>query len=52
MDNVKKSYRQLCEQFKWDDVLAGCDWNPAERFNMAHEVCDRYAGEPGRVAVF
>jgi len=32
--------------------MSGCDWNPAERFNTAHEVCDRHARQPNRVAVF
>lgn len=46
----KKNYSQICEEFNWADVMAYCDWNPAERFNIAHEVCDRHAREPNRVA--
>ena len=26
-------------------------WNVPERYNMAHDACDRHAGDPGRVAL-
>ncbi|WP_245831741.1 acyl-CoA synthetase [Oceanobacillus senegalensis] len=28
------------------------DWNPEEKFNMAHEACDRFANDPKRVAIY
>lgn len=52
MSSTGKTYSQICEEFKWEDLMASCDWNPSERFNIAHEVCDRHASEPNRVAVF
>jgi len=33
-------------------VRASFDWNPAERFNIAHEICDRHADRPDRIALF
>ncbi|ANB56645.1 AMP-binding enzyme family protein [Anoxybacillus sp. B7M1] len=46
------SYTSLIESFSWDDVFKHYDWNPKEYFNVAHEVCDRYAGDPQRIALF
>ncbi len=48
----KKTYKEICEAFQWDDVFAGFDWNPSLRFNMAHEICDRHASAPGPAAVY
>jgi acetyl-CoA synthetase len=52
MHGVKKTYEQICEEFSWDDVQASFDWNPAERFNIAHEICDRHAKRTDRIALF
>jgi acetyl-CoA synthetase len=45
-------YSQLVEQFSWDEVLKTFDWNPQEKFNMAHECCDRWARDPEKVALY
>jgi acetyl-CoA synthetase len=46
------NYASLTASFSWEDVFNHFDWNPRERFNVAHEVCDRYAEDPSRIAVF
>ncbi|MCF8565255.1 AMP-binding protein [Alicyclobacillus tolerans] len=45
-------YRQLVEAFSWEDVIHTFDWNPRERFNAAHECCDRWAEGSNRIAVY
>jgi acetyl-CoA synthetase len=45
-------YSSLSSSFSWETVLNHYDWNPRERFNVAHEVCDRYAEDPSRIAIF
>jgi acetyl-CoA synthetase len=37
--------------FRWDDVVRRLDWDPARRLNYAHEACDRWAADRGRVAL-
>ena len=37
-----------------DDYATACArfrWNVPERYNMAHDACDRHAADPGRVAL-
>ncbi|WP_044894503.1 acyl-CoA synthetase [Bacillus alveayuensis] len=46
------NYASLTASFSWEDVFNHFDWNPRERFNVAHEVCDRYAEDPSRIAIF
>lgn len=47
------SYKEIKEGFSWEDVLKFYDWNPLERFNMAHESCDRWAkSNPNKVAIY
>jgi acetyl-CoA synthetase len=36
---------------EWQRVLATLDQDPARTFNLAHECCFRWSGEPGRVAL-
>jgi acetyl-CoA synthetase len=45
-------YSSLSSSFSWETILNHYDWNPRERFNVAHEVCDRYAEDPSRIAIF
>ncbi|MED3716794.1 AMP-binding protein [Geobacillus thermodenitrificans] len=42
----------LIQSFSWDHVFAHYDGDPHSRFNVAHEVCDRYANDPNRIALF
>ncbi len=42
----------LIQSFSWDQAFAHYDWDPRSRFNAAHEVCDRYAEDPNRIALF
>ncbi|WP_442978300.1 acyl-CoA synthetase [Salarchaeum sp. III] len=40
---------------EWNDygeLRDGFEWEVPERFNMAHYVCDRWASDDGRVALF
>lgn len=37
--------------FRWEDVLRRLDWDVARRLNLAHEACDRWARDRGRVAL-
>jgi acetyl-CoA synthetase len=37
--------------FRWDDAVRRLDWDPARRLNYAHEACDRWARDRGRVAI-
>ncbi len=46
------NYQQLLTEFSWDKVLKTYDWDASERFNMAHECCDRWAEDPSRVAIY
>jgi acetyl-CoA synthetase len=41
----------LRRSFRWDDVTRLLDWNPSIRLNLAHEACDRWAVDRGRVAL-
>ena len=50
-DNME-TYQDIVKNFSWEEVLKTYDWNPNEKFNMAHEACDRWAKDPNRVAVY
>lgn len=39
---VASSYEEICEKFSWDIP---------EYFNIADDVCDRWAGDQGRIAI-
>lgn len=42
---------QSAQEEEWARVVATLDQDPADAFNMAHECCDRWAGERGRLAL-
>ena len=42
------SYRELVEGFSWESLLARCDWPAAQKYNLAHELCDRWALDPAK----
>jgi acetyl-CoA synthetase len=48
----KTPHSSLTASFSWETAFQHYDWNPRERFNVAHEVCDRYAEDPTRIALF
>lgn len=50
MINVK--YQEMIESFSWEEVKKNYDGDPEGLFNMAHEVCDRWAEDPNRVAIY
>ncbi len=39
------------QAFAWDGVTRFLDWDPSRRLNIAHEACDRWAVDRGRVAL-
>jgi acetyl-CoA synthetase len=44
---------EIHEQFNWEGFSRQyLDWDPAERLNIAHEVVDRHAKDPKKVALF
>jgi acetyl-CoA synthetase len=44
---------EVHKQFNWEEFSRKhLDWNPAERLNIAHEVIDRHAKDPKKVALF
>jgi acetyl-CoA synthetase len=45
-------YEGLTEVFEWDSIYADADWDAPDEINVAHEVCDRYRGERGSVALY
>lgn len=45
------NYTMLKNDFSWERVMESYDWNPLEKFNAAHESCDRWAKDPERVAI-
>ncbi|WP_216829838.1 acyl-CoA synthetase [Alkalihalobacterium elongatum] len=44
-------YQELVENFSWEKVVETFDWNYNEKFNLAHECCDRWADDPSRIAI-
>ncbi len=48
-----KSYEEMRKRFTWHDFIEeNLDWDPAERFNLAHEAVDRHSKDPKKVALF
>lgn len=45
-------YEELLESFSWEEVKKYYDLDPEGEFNMAHEVCDRWADDPNRIAIY
>jgi acetyl-CoA synthetase len=51
----RPKYDEFVKSFSWDTPLAHFDWPATEKFNMAHELCDRWANDPdkaGQVALY
>jgi acetyl-CoA synthetase len=42
---------EIC-RFDKEKVIETYDWNVHERFNMAHECCDKWAADPTRVVIY
>lgn len=45
-------YEEIMSNFSWEKVKKSYDWNVEEKFNMAHECCDKWADDPNRVAFY
>ena len=45
-------YDKLVSQFSWEGIKGEFDWNWDEKFNMAHECCDKWALDEERIAVY
>jgi acetyl-CoA synthetase len=46
-------YEALCASFSWEVFCRGhLDWNPKEKLNITHEVVDRHANDPLKIALF
>jgi acetyl-CoA synthetase len=45
------TFAEIRGAFRWDDAVRRLDWDPAQRLNYAHEACDRWAADRGRVAL-
>ncbi|WP_078428230.1 acyl-CoA synthetase [Alkalihalobacterium alkalinitrilicum] len=44
-------YQELKENFSWEKVVKTFDWDMNEKFNLAHECCDRWADDENRIAI-
>jgi acetyl-CoA synthetase len=51
MDVTRPSYAEFVEKFSWDTLLKRCDWPATERYNLGHEICDRWANDPAKADV-
>jgi len=40
------SYEEVVSHFDWETVISHFDWPANEKFNFAHEICDRWANDP------
>jgi acetyl-CoA synthetase len=45
-------YQTFKKEFSWEQVLERFDWDANEKFNFAHECCDRWADDSQRVAIY
>ncbi|WP_077210577.1 acyl-CoA synthetase [Bacillus dakarensis] len=45
-------YEELIENFSWEEVKKKYEGDPDGKINFAHEVCDRWAKDPNRVAIY
>lgn len=45
----RPSYAEFVKDFSWDMLLKRTDWPALERYNLAHELCDRWANDPAKV---
>ncbi|WP_431027584.1 acyl-CoA synthetase [Lysinibacillus sp. LZ02] len=46
------NYNQYYHDFSWTEVFEQYGWNPKEKFNLAHECCDKWADDPNRIAIY
>lgn len=46
------NYQQLIENFSWEEAKKYYDGDPDGLINMANEVCDRWADDPNRIAIY
>ena len=47
-----KTYEELNKNFSWEVAERYFDWSPGENVNMAHSICDRWAADPEKVAIY
>lgn len=45
------TFPEICAAFRWESALRLLDWDASRRLNLAHEACDRWAADRGRVAL-
>jgi acetyl-CoA synthetase len=45
---ILPSYEEVVSHFDWETVIAHFDWPVNEKFNFAHEICDRWANDPAK----
>lgn len=53
--NIEREYGDLDsmqETFSWGDIFEQADWDAPDRVNIAHEICDRWAEDRGKVALY
>lgn len=44
----RPTYDEFIKGFSWDTLLTRSDWPAHESYNVAHELCDRWANDPAR----
>jgi acetyl-CoA synthetase len=44
----RPAYRDFARDFSWDNLIGYCDWPAREKYNFAHELCDRWANDPAK----
>src|SRR5690348_9632647 len=44
----RPTYQEFVKNFSWEDLLARTDWPMQEKFNLGHEICDRWANDPAK----
>jgi acetyl-CoA synthetase len=42
----RPTYDEFLKEFSWDKLYAMADWPAHEKYNMGHEICDRWANNP------
>ncbi|MFB4474251.1 acyl-CoA synthetase [Oceanobacillus caeni] len=45
-------YEEIVSKFSWDEIRAYYEGNPNGEMNIAFEMCDRWATNPKRVAIY
>ena len=40
------TYEEVVSAFSWDQFFATSDWPIGEKYNQAHELCDRWTDDP------